>query len=244
MASNRGEIDLEAERLFENEKVLNGDLRVKQSKFYWATEIAREAHYRKIQEACDGKNILEIGCSVGKNAESLDPVVNHYTGVDISDAAIELARDRGLPNSTFLQTDGHHLPFPDGKFDCVVTDSLLHHLSLKVALPEISRILKPGGTLLFFEPLGINPLFKLYRLATPRARTRDERPLLPGDLALIRSHFVLQQIAWSGFLSILSAFIRRDSVRLALTNADQLLSRTPVKYFFWQISGVARKPEK
>ncbi len=244
MATRRKKIDLEAERLFENEKVKNGQARAKQSKFYWATELAREAHNRKLHAACVKKNILEIGCSVGRNAERLNSVVAHYTGIDISDAAIELARSKAIPNSTFMHTDGHQLPFAAATFDCVVTDSLLHHLDLSEALPEIERVLKPGGTLIFFEPLGFNPLFKLYRLAPPRARTEDEQPFLGRDFALIRSHFLLEQPVWSGFLSILSAFLKNESLRLVLTKADQLISRTPLRYMFWQISGVARKPLK
>ena len=51
------------------------------------------------------------------------------------------------------------------------------------------RVLKPGGRILFAEPLGINPVGKLVRLMTPFARADDEKPLMFKELAELGKKF-------------------------------------------------------
>ena len=54
-----------------------------------------------------------------------------YWGIDISDEAIKKAKNLKLKNAEFLCIDGHKIPKKDEEFDCVVVNSLLHHLDLK-----------------------------------------------------------------------------------------------------------------
>lgn len=239
MPANKRDINLEAERLFENQKVLNQGVRSSQGKFYWATQIARDEHNSRILDACKDRKVLEIGCSTGHNATMLQNHVDSYTGVDISDAAINAAKDKKIPNASFCQVDAHSLPFEDSSFDCVITDSLLHHLDLEKAFGEIRRVLSPDGRLVFFEPLGVNPFFQLYRMATPAARTRDERPFTLKDLKHFEKHFSYDEVFFSGFFVIISAFFRRESLRRVLARIDNFLARTPLRFLFWQISGSA-----
>ena len=67
--------------------------------------------------------------------------------------------------------------------------SILHHLDLEVALREVRRVLKPGGLLLFAEPLDNNPVGRLVRRFTPQARTVDEQPFRSAQLALFKKYF-------------------------------------------------------
>jgi ubiquinone/menaquinone biosynthesis C-methylase UbiE len=48
--------------------------------------------------------------------------------------------------------NAHLIGFRDGSFDVVVTDGVLHHLSIAKAAGEIHRILKPGA-FICAEPL-------------------------------------------------------------------------------------------
>lgn len=233
-------INLDAERLFENEKALGGDARASQSKFYWATGLDIEEYSEKVFAVIQNKKVLELGCASGLDAVSFCRYASHYTGVDISDEAINKSQERGLDNAEFVCTDGHKIPFSDGTFDCVIVDALLHHMDLETTFLEISRVLKDDGKLLFKEPLGTNPIFQFYRFLTPQARTEDERPFSFDDLKLMRSYFDLEHVSWFGFTNIFSAFLRIPSLRFILSRLDAVLSKTPVKYFFWQFAGIAK----
>lgn len=234
-------IDLDSERDFENEKALGGDARRRQSKFYWATALETESHAGRVYNCIQDKVVLEIGCASGNDAIAYCKYAKSYIGIDISDEAIKNCEARDIKNAEFVCTDGHKIPAGDRAFDCVIVNSLLHHLDLKTSFIEISRVLKDDGKLLFREPLGTNPIFQIYRYITPSARTVDERPFTFNDLSLMREYFELEDVTWYGFLSIVSAFIKVPILRNGLSKIDRTLSKTPFKYLFWQFAGLARK---
>src|SRR2546421_2284268 len=117
-----------------------------------------EAHrYEKewhIPEAADfasagGLRVLEIGCGMGTDGAQFAQAGAVYTGVDLTDAAIELARKRfelsGLQGN-FQVADAENLKFPDESFDLVYSHGVLHHTpDTARAVREIHRVLKPGG---------------------------------------------------------------------------------------------------
>ena len=153
-------IDINEERIFENRKVHGERIRKNQDKYYWAVEIPIKKHNKSLYNKIKGKNILEIGCSTGKDAKYYVNHCSFYFGIDISDEAIKKAISLNLKNSDFLCADGHIIPKQDNEFDCVIVNGLLHHLDLERVSKEIHRVLKPKGILIFREPLGINPFFK------------------------------------------------------------------------------------
>lgn len=232
-------IDLEAERKYENLMAVGEQPRVAQLKFYWATKISAEAHNELTFSEISGKKVLEVGCSSGSDALAYSEFASSYVGVDISDEAISNCRKLGIDNAEFYCTDGHNLPIEDQAVDCVIVKGVLHHMDLATAFSEIRRVLKIGGVLIFIEPLGMNPLFQLYRLLTPSARTPDERPFTSTDLRLMSSFFDLQTAQWFGFTNIAGAFFRSVKLRSLLTNIDKILSKTPLRFMYWQFSGVA-----
>lgn len=233
------EIDLEAERQYENVIAVGKSPRAAQSKFYWATKIPAEAHNELTFSEISGKKVLEVGCSSGSDALAYSEFVSSYAGVDISDEAISNCRKLGIDNAEFYCTDGHNLPIEDQAVDCVIVKGVLHHMDLVTAFSEIRRVLKIGGVLIFIEPLGTNPLFQFYRLLTPSARTADERPFTLADLRLMSSFFDLQTVQWFGFTNIASAFLRSVKLRSLLTSIDKILSKTPLRFMYWQFSGIA-----
>jgi SAM-dependent methyltransferase len=96
-----------------------------------------------------GFKVLEIGCGLGTDGAQFAKAGADYTGVDLTDAAVELARKRfelfGLKGE-FQVADAENLEFPDESFDVVYSHGVLHHTpDIKAAVREIHRVLKPGG---------------------------------------------------------------------------------------------------
>lgn len=91
----------------------------------------------------EGTAILEVGCSTGYYYEILEYLLNKrvtYTGVDYSQAFIELARDY-YPKAAFLVADGANLPFSDDTFPIAVSSCVLLHVpNYAEHVKEIARV--------------------------------------------------------------------------------------------------------
>jgi ubiquinone/menaquinone biosynthesis C-methylase UbiE len=96
-----------------------------------------------------GKELLEVGCGWGCDLIWYARHGAKVTGLDLSAAAIDLARSyftyRNL-SADLRVGNAEHLPFPDNRFDMVVSMGVLHHTpDTQGALNEVHRVLKPGG---------------------------------------------------------------------------------------------------
>jgi SAM-dependent methyltransferase len=94
-------------------------------------------------------DVLEIGCGLGTDGAQFAQAGARYTGVDLTDAAVNLARRRfelfNLPGS-FRIADAERLDFPDNSVDLVYSHGVLHHTpDTAAAVREIHRVLRPGG---------------------------------------------------------------------------------------------------
>ena len=144
--------------------------------------------FESFYENSSNQVVLDFGC--GKGFDSLKLLKSGATvyGIDIAEnyitESIELAKKNGFSEDTFKfqVMDAHHLEFEDDKFDLVIGNGILHHLDKELAIKSIYKVLKPGGRLVFKEPLADNPLLKIFRLFTPKARTIDEEPFSKKDL--------------------------------------------------------------
>jgi demethylmenaquinone methyltransferase/2-methoxy-6-polyprenyl-1,4-benzoquinol methylase len=89
--------------------------------------------------------------------------------VDITERMLQLARARGVQHA--VCGDAGMLPFPDHSFDCVfVGYGLRNFPNLSVAVSEIERVTRPGGSLVsldFFLPTNalLRPLYLAYLYA-------------------------------------------------------------------------------
>lgn len=99
--------------------------------------------------ATRGLKVLEIGCGLGTDGAQFAKAGAEYTGIDLTEAAIDLARQRfaatGLKGE-FRVSDAEQLDFADEAFDIVYSHGVLHHTpNIEAAVHEIHRVLKPGG---------------------------------------------------------------------------------------------------
>lgn len=96
-----------------------------------------------------GLKVLEIGCGMGTDGAQFAKAGADYTGVDLTEAAIELAQMRfelfGL-GGKFKTADAENLDFSDNAFDLVYSHGVLHHTpDTARAIQETHRVLRPGG---------------------------------------------------------------------------------------------------
>jgi 2-polyprenyl-3-methyl-5-hydroxy-6-metoxy-1,4-benzoquinol methylase len=95
--------------------------------------------------------VLDAGCGAGiPIAQTLAKRFN-VTGVDFSEAQIELAK-KNVPNATFLCEDMTQLHFPDNAFDGIVSYYAIIHIPREEHQPLLAnfhKMLKPGGVALF-----------------------------------------------------------------------------------------------
>jgi len=87
--------------------------------------------------------------------------------VDVSPELLAAARDR-YPELETVEADVRRLPFADGEFDAVVSNSTLDHLEstceIVAALRELARVLRPAGRLVLTLDNPANPLVALTKL--------------------------------------------------------------------------------
>lgn len=101
--------------------------------------------------ARNARSVLDVGCAAGGFTQiwrAFNPTLA-YTGVDISDAAIEAARELH-PGDTFIVGDATTaLPLPDGAADVVAALGWLHwEPRYRTALAELWRLAERS---LFFD---------------------------------------------------------------------------------------------
>lgn len=104
--------------------------------------------------------VLEIGCGTGATTRALARRTDFHGvafGVDQSptfiEAASQFARDENISGRVeFRVGNAHGLAFADATFDVVVAHTLISHVTEPlVVLREMSRVVRPGGTVAIFD---------------------------------------------------------------------------------------------
>jgi ubiquinone/menaquinone biosynthesis C-methylase UbiE len=121
----------------------------------WGTDLRRMfADVSRLADAPPGTSILDIPCGGGFAFRGLRPgQAVRYVAADISPYMLQQARTqaarRGVQDAIeFVESDVTALQFADNSFDLCVTYNGLHCLPHpRAALGELTRVLKPGGTL-------------------------------------------------------------------------------------------------
>jgi ubiquinone/menaquinone biosynthesis C-methylase UbiE len=104
----------------------------------------------RMADAGPSDTVLDVACGPGLLACAFARVVSHATGIDLTPAMLEQAREeqraRGLQNVSWRQGDVLHLPYPDAQFSIVSSRFAFHHLlQPKAVLAEMIRVCEPRG---------------------------------------------------------------------------------------------------
>ncbi|MGQ4384743.1 class I SAM-dependent methyltransferase [Streptomyces sp. SAS_270] len=136
-----------------------------------------------------GDRVLDAGCGTGRALPPLRAAVGPsgvVIGADLTPAMLEAAvragRDR---DGRLLLADVAGLPLRTGSLDAVFGAGLVSHLPDPVEnLRELARVVRPGGTLALFHPIGRAALAaRQGRRITPDDLRAQDRlgPLLAGS---------------------------------------------------------------
>jgi len=163
-----------------------------------STVIARfVADFLDAHGAGRGGELLDVGTGPARIPIALCRADRQFRilGVDLAGPMLDLARrnaaEAGLTDRIrFARGDAKNLPFPDGRFEAVVSNTIVHHIpDPAVALAEMFRLVAPGGTLMVRD----------------LARPADEAALV----TLVDLHAAAEPVAARNLF--------RDSLRAALT---------------------------
>jgi SAM-dependent methyltransferase/uncharacterized protein YbaR (Trm112 family) len=107
----------------------------------------------------DGGLMLDLGSGDGQFADLAPGTGLDYVSMDV------------VPDGADVLGDAHALPFLDGSIDFVLAFSVLEHLRYPpVALHEVRRVLRPGGTFIgsvaMLEPFHLESYYHHTHLAT------------------------------------------------------------------------------
>ena len=95
------------------------------------------------------KDVLEIGCGAGTDAEQFCKAGSNYTGIDLTASGVEHTQKRLeilKHKANIIKMSAHELDFEDNSFDFIFSWGVLHHSPYtKEIISEIYRVLRPGG---------------------------------------------------------------------------------------------------
>jgi ubiquinone/menaquinone biosynthesis C-methylase UbiE len=169
----------------------------------------------------DAKTVCDFGCGWGLSACQFALRGALTYAFDISPANIAVAKRAAQINKierkVFLQVmQAECLSYKDNFFDYVFGTGVLHHIDIAAAAYELRRVLKPGGTAVFLEPLGENALLEWARRhpwrSSAHGHSADEVSFRYADIDKLRKEFSDISYRELGLLSVVKSVCRRLEV--------------------------------
>lgn len=210
---------------YENEKLERKDLQSILKYSYYYSELAMLAKVKSALSLDQPKKCLELGSQTWfrwfyLNGYKPDQLIC----INLSQRELIKGMRQNVEcnySITFKKGDAHKLDLPADHFDLVFGRGILHHLDLDQVLIEIQKVVKEEGRIIFFEPLNINPLYRLYRYFNPQQRTKFERAFDLEDLKSIRKKFDVE-ISYFNIVSIPAGIL----AKLIFKDHQNFLSRS------------------
>lgn len=204
-----------------------------------------------------GMRALDLGCGPGDLTLALLARGATVTALDLSPGMLAIARRRvelhaDIQRATFVAAPVERTGLEAGGFDVIVGRFILHHVDLRPAARELSRLLADGGRGIFLENSGANPVLNFARnhlagrFGIPRLGTKDERPLVADDWQVLEVSFarIRQEFPLVDVLELLNRQVFRYRSRRAAAvcaAGDRLLGRTRLRKYSYRVLVVAEK---
>ncbi|MBW2162763.1 MAG: class I SAM-dependent methyltransferase [Deltaproteobacteria bacterium] len=189
--------------------------------------------------------VLELGCGTGLILARIAEVAKEAVGIDLSEGMAQRAKERGLEVHI-----GSVCPFEDEEFDLTYSFKVLAHVpDIDAAIREATRVTRPGGHLLleFYNPWSLRYLAKKVAGSQPIGDDRTEADIStrwdsPRDIpGLLPPNLELVDYYGVRVLTPFAAVHRIPGVARGLSRAEQLASRSPLRYFGGFLIAVLRK---
>lgn len=108
--------------------------------------------FRKYIKNQNTKNIVDIGGAYGRLSEFYKDTFKSFMISDYSTHELEHAAktlEQYNEKMKLVAANAYHLPFCDSSIDSILSVRLIHHIATpELMIQEISRVLKPDGTLI------------------------------------------------------------------------------------------------
>ncbi len=129
-------------------------------------------HFIRISGISRGQKILEVGCGIGRYTLPLLERGFSVEGLDLTPELLEQMRDHAPEGTDPILHAADIIEFPSQtstKYDATIGFFAAHHFhDLTACFQAMAEVTKPGGTIAFLEPNGLNPLYYLQIALTPR----------------------------------------------------------------------------
>jgi SAM-dependent methyltransferase len=206
-------------------------------------------HLVRYAGVVNGNAVLDVGTGTGVVAITARRLGAKVTGLDLTPALLEQAKESstlaGHGDIVWHEGDAEALPFPDASFDVVL--SQFGHMFAprpEVALDEMLRVLKPGGTIAFATWPGeqlIGRQFSLIAKYIPPPQGVPS-PVQWGDVTVVRQRLgdsvkrMHQERGIMGIPALTAKHLRlfQEAKAGPFIRAVQVLQQDPARLEAWR----------
>ncbi len=194
----------------------NGERSWATDEFTWGIWHMPETVLGALPDDLEGKDVIELGCGTAYISAWLARRGARPVGIDNSPKQLETARrlqaEHGL-EFPLLLGNAEEVPYPDESFDLAISEyGAAIWADPHRWIPEASRLLRPGGELVF---LGNGVLFTL---SVPENEGEG-----PATERLLRPYFGMNRFEWPGETGVEFHLGYGDMIRLLRRSGFEVL---------------------
>lgn len=124
-----------------------------------------KGQYPRLPKIPKNGRVLDAGCGEGRHSRFLQKLEYEVYGFEVDEAIVVSLREK-VPGVEFRVGLNNRIPFTESFFDLVVSWQSLYYLetdnsgNIEDNIREVSRVIKPGGTLITCIPFQDNFIYK------------------------------------------------------------------------------------